>query len=314
MPADQAAILAELRAVNRRLTTAVMEALPDTDRDRLLRFVAAADSTGRSVPRGFHPSSLRTLRRRDGHVGANPDPRAGHWWRHVGRADHGRERRGTGGHRPHSVSAGLRRAGGFVVSASVLDAVEREALRTTLLVFASVVIIVTLAFRHLPSIVLVLGSLFTGVALMTSVAIVTGQRVNALNFVAFPITFGIGAEYAMNVLQRLREPNGDVDTGVAIQRTGRAVALCSLTTIIGYGSLLLAQNQALFSFGVLAVLGEITAPCCGRRRAAGGGFCMDKLARLISPRVVTGFARRRPQQAPGTSGITATAASSRPRS
>jgi uncharacterized protein len=93
---------------------------------------------------------------------------------------------------------------------------------------------------------------------MTSVATVTGQRVNALNFVAFPITFGIGAEYAMNILQRLRETNGAVDTGLAIQRTGRAVALCSLTTVIGYGSLLLAQNQALFSFGVLAVLGEIT--------------------------------------------------------
>jgi predicted RND superfamily exporter protein len=41
--------------------------------------------------------------------------------------------------------------------------------------------------------------------------------------------------------------------------TGRAVALCSATTIIGYGSLLLARNQALFSFGLLAVLGEI---CC----------------------------------------------------
>jgi uncharacterized protein len=35
------------------------------------------------------------------------------------------------------------------------------------------------------------------------------------------------------------------------------VALCSLTTIIGYSSLLVARNQALISFGVLADLGEL---------------------------------------------------------
>jgi predicted RND superfamily exporter protein len=43
----------------------------------------------------------------------------------------------------------------------------------------------------------------------------------------------------------------------AVRSTGGAVALCSLTTIIGYSSLLLAKNRALFLFGLLAVLGEI---------------------------------------------------------
>jgi predicted RND superfamily exporter protein len=42
-----------------------------------------------------------------------------------------------------------------------------------------------------------------------------------------------------------------------VRTTGGAVALCSLTTILGYASLLIARNQALFSFGVLAVLGEV---------------------------------------------------------
>jgi hypothetical protein len=40
--------------------------------------------------------------------------------------------------------------------------------------------------------------------------------------------------------------------------TGSAVALCSITTIIGYSSLLLASNRALQSFGRLANLGEVT--------------------------------------------------------
>jgi predicted RND superfamily exporter protein len=42
-----------------------------------------------------------------------------------------------------------------------------------------------------------------------------------------------------------------------VRTTGGAVALCSLTTVLGYSSLLVARNQALISFGVLADLGEL---------------------------------------------------------
>jgi predicted RND superfamily exporter protein len=42
-----------------------------------------------------------------------------------------------------------------------------------------------------------------------------------------------------------------------IRTTGGAVTLCSITTIIGYSSLLVARNQALISFGLLANVGEL---------------------------------------------------------
>ena len=51
--------------------------------------------------------------------------------------------------------------------------------------------------------------------------------------------------------------DGPRDVGAAIRGTGGAVGLCSLTTIVGYSSLLVAQNVGLFLFGLLAVLGEI---------------------------------------------------------
>ena len=43
-----------------------------------------------------------------------------------------------------------------------------------------------------------------------------------------------------------------------LRTTGGAVALCSLTTIIGYFTLIIAKNQALVSFGWIAIIGEIT--------------------------------------------------------
>jgi hypothetical protein len=51
--------------------------------------------------------------------------------------------------------------------------------------------------------------------------------------------------------------DGSRDVTGAIRSTGAAVGLCSLTTTIGYSSLLLAKNRALFLFGLTAVLGEI---------------------------------------------------------
>src|SRR5205814_1344431 len=83
------------------------------------------------------------------------------------------------------------------------------------------------------------------------------------NFAAFPITFGIGVDYAVNIMARFRQERArrprdalPTEPARAVERsvlsTGGAVALCSLTTIIGYSSLLLAKNQALFLFGAVA--------------------------------------------------------------
>jgi predicted RND superfamily exporter protein len=77
-----------------------------------------------------------------------------------------------------------------------------------------------------------------------------------LNFIALPITFGIGIDYATNIFQRRRLDHARSIADV-VRTTGGAVALCSLTTIIGYSSLLIARNQALISFGILADLGEV---------------------------------------------------------
>jgi len=81
-------------------------------------------------------------------------------------------------------------------------------------------------------------------------------QVNFANFIAYPITFGIGVDYSVNMASRW-DLDGRGSMADVVRSTGGAVTLCSLTTIIGYSSLLLAQNRALFLFGLLAVLGEV---------------------------------------------------------
>src|SRR6185295_617655 len=100
-----------------------------------------------------------------------------------------------------------------------------------------------------------LAALLLGVVWMAGAAAWRGEKINFLSFIALPITFGIGSEYPFNIYDRSRLLGGDVTRAVKLHLG--AVTLCSYTTAIGYGSLLFADNQALRSFGRLAMGGEV---------------------------------------------------------
>ncbi|MES1206369.1 MAG: MMPL family transporter, partial [Pseudomonadota bacterium] len=72
-----------------------------------------------------------------------------------------------------------------------------------------------------------------------------------------PVTIGIGIDYAVNIAARHRA-EGAGSAGRILAATGPAVALCSFTTIVGYTSLLLSDNQGIRSFGLSALVGELT--------------------------------------------------------
>jgi predicted RND superfamily exporter protein len=85
-----------------------------------------------------------------------------------------------------------------------------------------------------------------------------GLKVNFLDFVALPITIGIGIDYAVNIVARARQMEGPGMGRRSVTATGGAVLLCSYTTIVGYASLLFSQNRGIHTFGFSAMLGELT--------------------------------------------------------
>jgi predicted RND superfamily exporter protein len=150
----------------------------------------------------------------------------------------------------------------LLLLADVLHSIARDGPRATILSLAGVVVLVLVAFglgkrsaRSLKDAGWVLSALAVGVLWFGGLAGALGLKLNMLSFIALPITFGIGVDYATNIFQRRRAEHACI--GDVVRTTGGAVALCSLTTILGYSSLLVASNQALISFGVLADLGEL---------------------------------------------------------
>jgi predicted RND superfamily exporter protein len=145
------------------------------------------------------------------------------------------------------------------VFAGMLETIVADGPRLMLLALVGVMLLVLASFglRGAP---MVLVPLAIGVAWLVALLGMERLKLNFVNFVAVPITLGVGVDYAANLWARLRREPG-TSLGQVIADTGSAVALCSLTTIIGYSSLLLARNRALQSFGKVADLGEITCLC-----------------------------------------------------
>lgn len=148
-------------------------------------------------------------------------------------------------------------AGQPPLSADMISAIAKDGPKATLFAFLAVVALVIVLFPKFALWRAILSALLLGVLWMGAVMGAYDLKINFLNFIALPITFGIGVDYAVNIFSRFRLEGGR-SIARAIESTGGAVSLCSLTTIIGYGSLLLAGSQAFVSFGTLAVLGEVT--------------------------------------------------------
>jgi predicted RND superfamily exporter protein len=141
------------------------------------------------------------------------------------------------------------------VFAEMIRSMERDGPLATLASLVAVALVVILATGSPLGTVAVVGSLSLGVLMMVGAMAYFDVKLNFLNFIALPITFGIGCEYPFNLFDRTRLLGGDVDA--AVRRSAGPVALCSYTTTLGYASLSFADNQALRSFGKVAAFGEV---------------------------------------------------------
>ncbi|HXU03756.1 MAG TPA: MMPL family transporter [Polyangia bacterium] len=182
-------------------------------------------------------------------------------------------------------------SGFAVVFGAMIRSILRDGPIATIASLIAVLIIIAFTIRPAAAALMALATLALGVLLMMGGAGLAQVRVTFLNFIALPITFGIGAEYALNVVVRYREER---NVTRAVVSTGAAVALCSWTTIVGYGSLLAASNQALNGFGLMAIIGEVV--CLSAAIVALPAFLFWRHAKPFQedPRPTNGVGERAP--------------------
>ena len=264
LPADQEAKIAAIEGIRRQLTPTTRAAADPAALEKFDKLIG--DQPLQPVGVSDLPSSFSVgMRERDGSFGKSvlvfPTLSKANW-RNENLAAFTNELRrvaATSAQAPAGQPAArpARVAGGLPLSADIVASIRRDGPLASALAFAGVTLLVVLMFRFRRPGFYVLGALVTGVLWLVGAIFALGVKINFVNFIAFPITFGIGVDYAVNIMSRYVQ-EGSRDVEGPIRSTGAAVGLCSLTTIIGYSSLLLAQNQGLFLFGLVAVLGEIS--------------------------------------------------------
>ncbi len=148
--------------------------------------------------------------------------------------------------------------GSAFVFSDMLEAMERDGPRATVIAaLGAVVVVLALLGPNLAAFATLFCGAFGTLALI-ALAGLFRLKVNFLDFVALPITIGIGIDYSVNIINRARAEPDTPQGRVESARTASAVALCSYTTVVGYGSLWFSANKGIRSFGFAAMLGELT--------------------------------------------------------
>ncbi|UCF94669.1 MAG: MMPL family transporter, partial [Desulfobacterales bacterium] len=110
-----------------------------------------------------------------------------------------------------------------------------------------VCLLLGLLFRNLKKILLALVPVATGIVFMLGGMAGLGMGFNLFNVVAAILVIGLGVDYGIFMVCRLAE---NLQHG-----TEQAVLVSGLTTLAGFGALVLARHPALHSIGVTVLLG-----------------------------------------------------------
>ncbi|MFC1849071.1 RND family transporter [candidate division CSSED10-310 bacterium] len=126
--------------------------------------------------------------------------------------------------------------------------------RISLVAFIGVLVVLSLHFRRIRLIIGALLPMTLGMIWMLGTMPLLNLSLNFFNIAIIPIIIGIGLDDGVHILHRYRE-GGQRDLSAALNLSGKAVVMTSLTTIIAFGSLAFSDYKGLAAMGYLAISG-----------------------------------------------------------
>ncbi len=142
-----------------------------------------------------------------------------------------------------------------VVSARLRSIFARDAKLAIGLGLLLVSFLLWLDFRSMKLMLLANLQVLGGVVWMLGVMSLADVQLNFVNCFVATMILGVGVDYGIHLIHRMRFNGGVVDAGVI--ETGKAVAMASMTNIVGFGSLAMSNYPGLRSVGIISVVGSI---------------------------------------------------------
>lgn len=117
---------------------------------------------------------------------------------------------------------------------------------------AAIIVMVFVHFRSLGAVALALVPVAVGALWLLGLMGWRGVPFNPANIMTLPLVIGIGVTNGIHILNRFAEEQGP---GILAKSTGKALLVSGLTTIAGFGSLMLADHQGIASLGYVMATG-----------------------------------------------------------
>ncbi len=145
--------------------------------------------------------------------------------------------------------------GSPVITYEATRLMERGYLQGTVYAFILVGGLTLLMIRRLKESALALLPLVLGLLWTIGLMHLFGLKFNLANVWGLPLMIGISAEFGLNVVLRYLE--GRAHGGPLVARsTVMGVVLNGVTTIVGFGSLMIAAHRGIFGLGLLLTIGS----------------------------------------------------------
>jgi hypothetical protein len=124
----------------------------------------------------------------------------------------------------------------------------------------AIALLVFLHFRRIGSVVLALLPVACGSLWLAGVMGWFQIPLNPANIMLLPLMLGIGVTNGIHILNRFAE---EQNPSILAKSTGKAVLVSGLTTIAGFGSLVLAKHRGIESLGLVMAIGVATCMFAG---------------------------------------------------
>src|SRR5205823_5960288 len=118
----------------------------------------------------------------------------------------------------------------------------------------AIVIVLYLDFRSVGPLLLALGPLLAAVVMALGILGWWGFTLNPANMIALPLIVGVGVDNGVHVLHDFldRKRGGPY---LLRRSTGMGILVAGLTTMLGFGALMLSSHRGLSGLGLILALG-----------------------------------------------------------
>jgi hopanoid biosynthesis associated RND transporter like protein HpnN len=138
-----------------------------------------------------------------------------------------------------------------------LRAMKNGFLMAALYASIAMILVLLVDFRSLKYTLLALAPLVMGIVATLGLMTMFGISFNPANMIAVPLILGVGADNGVHVLHDYRSRRRGIYN--LSRATGQGIMVAALTTILGFGTLMISNHRGIKSLGLALSLG---VTCC----------------------------------------------------